>query len=90
MIRRQAARRRPRSNHAAASKATVALEVAKGRQGKQAWAMDITCVPMASGFAHLAPVLDRHSRRMGEQHGLPTASVVRPSQATPDPCRGQP
>lgn len=89
-----------------------------GRQDDQARAMDITRVPTARGFAHLAPVPHRHSRRvpahrvavkvgagfcgglrpaaagprhrMNEERGLPTASVVRPPQATPDPCRGRP
>ncbi len=30
----------------------------------QVWAMDITCVPMAHGFVHLAAVLDWFSRRV--------------------------
>ena len=30
----------------------------------QVWAMDITCLPMARGFVHLAAAVDRFSRRV--------------------------
>jgi putative transposase len=30
----------------------------------QVWAMDITYIPMARGFVHLAAVIDWHSRRV--------------------------
>jgi putative transposase len=30
----------------------------------QVWAMDITYIPMALGFVHLAAVIDWHSRRV--------------------------
>jgi putative transposase len=33
-------------------------------RSNQAWAMDITCIPMATGFVYLATVVDWYSRKV--------------------------
>jgi putative transposase len=40
------------------------LRQAKVERANQAWAMDITYIPMAKGFVYLACVLDWHTRRV--------------------------
>ena len=67
--------RRTRRNHTAAFKAKVALAAVKGdrklaqlaeqiTRPNQVWAMDVTYIPMASGFVYLAVVLDWATRRV--------------------------
>jgi len=58
--------RRPNTSRPGAGPQDLSLPAARtgDRAADQAWAMDITYIPMARGFVYLAAVVDWYSRRV--------------------------